>query len=180
MAQRPVIDELCTEAGDVYCDSENIFFSALLHHVDIQENKNRYYKMQLIECEDGGYGLFKNWGRVGVDGQNDFIRFSNLNDAKKAFAKLYREKTKNTWKSGTITRFPGKYYPSSENDRSEALSVLNEIRELINNGEDNAMALIDASNRYYTLDPHPSPAIIRLPVINTIDMVVEKQAKLQN
>ena len=50
-------------------------YNAVLGMVDITRGSNSYYKLQLLEADNGGgrYRLFRSWGRVGTTVGGDKI-----------------------------------------------------------------------------------------------------------
>lgn len=84
----------------------------MLNQTDIAKNSNKYYKIQLIETDDGIFHVFRSWGRVGYSGQSSLNDFSSIEAAIKDFAKAYKDKTNNVWNSGQpFHKVPGKYHP---------------------------------------------------------------------
>lgn len=108
----PPVDSTCRISnGKVYSDGEAVY-SVVLNQTDIAKNSNKYYKIQLIETDDGTFNVFRAWGRVGYAGQSSLHEFSSIEAATKDFAKAYKEKTKNVWNSGVaFYKVPGKYHP---------------------------------------------------------------------
>ncbi|XP_036133329.1 poly [ADP-ribose] polymerase 1 isoform X2 [Molossus molossus] len=88
-------------------------FSATLGLVDIVKGTNSYYKLQLLEDDQGSrYWIFRSWGRVGtVIGSNKLEQMPSKEDAIEHFMKLYEEKTGNAWHSENFTKYPKKFYP---------------------------------------------------------------------
>lgn len=108
----PPVDSACSISnGTVYSDGDCVF-SVVLNQTDITKNNNKYYKIQLIETDDGLYHVFRCWGRVGYNGQSSLNEFSSIQGAINDFAKAYKDKTKNVWNSGQpFNKVPGKYHP---------------------------------------------------------------------
>jgi predicted DNA-binding WGR domain protein len=59
-----------------------------------------FYRMQIIKHKSKAnlYFLFTRWGRVGDDGQYQLTPYSTLDECRKEFVKVFREKTANAWK----------------------------------------------------------------------------------
>lgn len=74
---------------------------------------NVFYKMQiLLEKVRKVYILYTRWGRIGSDGQNQQTPFATLEEAKKEFSKVFKEKTGNEWTTDiqdTFGKKPKKY-----------------------------------------------------------------------
>lgn len=66
----------------------------------------------------------------------------------------------------------------SKKQIQEAMSVLNEISNLIEKGASSS-EFVEASNRFYTLIPHDF-GVKRPPVIDTVEKIVEKNQMLMN
>ncbi|XP_060241336.1 protein mono-ADP-ribosyltransferase PARP3-like isoform X2 [Meriones unguiculatus] len=71
-------------------------YSCTLNQTNIGKNNNKFYIIQLRE-EGGRFIYWNHWGRVGDVGQSKKNEFACLEDAKKRFLKIFREKTKNKW-----------------------------------------------------------------------------------
>ena len=75
-------------------------YSVVLGSVDVQEGRNSYYKLQLLQHDSKSYKLyvFRSWGRVGTTiGGTKLEEFDDLDDAKENFKFLFAEKTGNRW-----------------------------------------------------------------------------------
>ncbi|CAF1193546.1 unnamed protein product [Rotaria sordida] len=59
-----------------------------------------FYRMQIIKhkSKNNLYFLFTRWGRIGDDGQYQLTPYSTLDECRKEFLKVFREKTGNAWK----------------------------------------------------------------------------------
>lgn len=97
---------------------KKVLYSSTLSFTDIEQDKNSYFKLQVLESDASSsadkhnYWLFTSWGRVGTDiGNSKTEPFESAYAACKQFAKIYEEKTGNDWKSKDVKKFPGKFYP---------------------------------------------------------------------
>ena len=175
---------------------------------------------------------------MGFDGQSSSKFITNVDLAVKEFAKSFREKTYNTWKSGKFQKVDGKYHmievdtsqtseiklelkttpdaPSklhirvqellkilfdvdsmkktmqdhgldtvkmplgklSKNQLMEAYKCLTKLTNLIHRGASHD-ALIEASNKFYTMMPH-NFGMSRAPVIDTTFIIQAKQEMIDN
>jgi predicted DNA-binding WGR domain protein len=111
----------------VYTES-GIKYTAVLSKIEIQtENKNSYYKLQLLESDKGSnYWVFRSWGRIGTNiGDNKLENFNNVDLAQKAFFKQYKEKTGNKWNSqDRFEKLPGYYYPIEIDYGSDLIKLI--------------------------------------------------------
>jgi predicted DNA-binding WGR domain protein len=111
----------------VYTES-GIKYTAVLSKIEIQtENKNSYYKLQLLESDKGSnYWVFLSWGRIGTNiGDNKLENFNNVDLAQKAFFKQYKEKTGNKWNSqDRFEKLPGYYYPIEIDYGSDLIKLI--------------------------------------------------------
>ncbi|CAK1600707.1 unnamed protein product [Parnassius mnemosyne] len=101
------------EKARIYKDTENNY-SVVLSNSDAVNNKNSYYKLQLLEAKDNdSYWVFRAWGRIGTSiGGKKLEIFANIDDAKKQFISVYTQKTKNQWGSQiNFVKKPGAYVP---------------------------------------------------------------------
>ncbi|CCD73512.1 Poly [ADP-ribose] polymerase 1 [Caenorhabditis elegans] len=74
-------------------------YQATLSFTDLTQNKNSYYKIQLLKDDQReNYYVFRSWGRVGTEvGGNKHESYSNSNEAILKFQDVFHEKTKNDW-----------------------------------------------------------------------------------
>jgi len=99
------VDPFYRGGGKVFEDSSNIW-DAMLMQVSIERNNNKYYVLQLMESSAGRYEVFTRWGRVNEPGQNLIVYTgTNLEAAKAAFCKKFKDKTKNAWGPGIRDKF---------------------------------------------------------------------------
>ncbi|CAI2350651.1 unnamed protein product [Caenorhabditis sp. 36 PRJEB53466] len=87
-------------------------YQAALSMTDVTENKNSYYKIQLLK-EDSAelFHLFSSWGRVGTDFGGHYTEsFNEKVEAIRRFEQLFSQKTKNEWKYRKYFRkLPGQF-----------------------------------------------------------------------
>jgi len=59
-----------------------------------------FYRMQIIKhkSKNNLFFLFTRWGRIGDDGQYQLTPYSTLDECRKEFLKVFKEKTGNAWK----------------------------------------------------------------------------------
>jgi len=94
---------LSTKTFNSYSDNltgSSEFFTCKLMQVNLGNNNNKFYIIQVLEDNDNrGFLLWTRWGRVGYDGQTAEIRFqkSARTEAITAFKKKFYEKTRNEW-----------------------------------------------------------------------------------
>ncbi|GLV34377.1 Poly-(ADP-ribose) polymerase [Carabus blaptoides fortunei] len=92
--------------------SGDVRFNAVLSRTELSTNKNTYYKIQLLEADSGdNYWIYKGWGRIGTSiGSCKVSEISSLNEAKKSFKDLFKEKTGNVWEGRHhFVKKPGKF-----------------------------------------------------------------------
>eukprot|EP01130_Rhizamoeba_saxonica_P018108 TRINITY_DN8972_c0_g1_i1.p1 TRINITY_DN8972_c0_g1~~TRINITY_DN8972_c0_g1_i1.p1 ORF type:complete len:639 (-),score=126.74 TRINITY_DN8972_c0_g1_i1:61-1977(-) len=94
----PVKCENLQNVSHVYEDNASVPWSALLNQVNISNNNNKFYRLQLLESDvKDRYWVWTNWGRVGAKGSSKIFNHSDLNSAKNLFLKRYKQKTMNNW-----------------------------------------------------------------------------------
>lgn len=94
------------EKGNIY--------SATLGLVDIVRGTNSYYKLQILQADNGkACHIFRSWGRVGTTiGGNKLERCGSPRSAIEKFMELYAEKTGNSWLNRkNFVKHPNKFYP---------------------------------------------------------------------
>ncbi|XP_055300035.1 poly [ADP-ribose] polymerase-like [Sitodiplosis mosellana] len=86
-------------------------FSVILGLVDIENDKNSYYRIQMLESnQQNMYWLFESWGRIStLIGSKRLKMVSKVAGIEK-FTHLYREKTGNDFGNQGFIKKPGKYY----------------------------------------------------------------------
>lgn len=106
----------------VRCDNETLFHCVLVL-VDIERNKNSFFKLQIQEIKDSATGsldfflprffLNSSWGRIGTRTFDSEVKnFASLPLASAEFGKKFLEKTGNDWKNrNNFVRVPGKFSP---------------------------------------------------------------------
>ena len=99
-----IIDEKCSIVGSVLES-----YSVVLNQTDIENNKNKFYIMQIIETKTPSYELYIRYGRVGENGKSSADTYSNKSEAIAFFTKQFKSKTGNTFGS-PFTKKEGKYY----------------------------------------------------------------------
>ena len=106
-------------------------YSAVLGAVNIQDGKNSYYKLQVLEHDKKKkWYVFRSWGRVGTTiGGTKLQNFEDKHEALREFEFLYEEKTGNRWKNRKdFKKVAGKFYPldidlGENNEEIKKLSV---------------------------------------------------------
>ncbi|CAF0974380.1 unnamed protein product [Adineta steineri] len=105
------LEDICHVLRDT---ESNEIFACVLGLVDITRGTNSYYKLQLLESDNGRqWFVFRAWGRTGtVYGGNKVDEYSRKTDAIKAFHELFLEKTGNEWgERKNFQKLPNKHYP---------------------------------------------------------------------
>ncbi|PNF21175.1 Poly [ADP-ribose] polymerase [Cryptotermes secundus] len=106
-------DTKLEDVAHVYKKKDDIY-NAVLGVTDIQNGRNSYYKLQLLEGDAGNrYWVFRSWGRIGTTiGSNKLEAMDSLQDALRHFESLYEEKTGNMWCNRKhFEKVPGCFYP---------------------------------------------------------------------
>uniref|UniRef100_A0A182VQR6 Poly [ADP-ribose] polymerase n=1 Tax=Anopheles minimus TaxID=112268 RepID=A0A182VQR6_9DIPT len=107
-------DSNLADRAHVY-KSNGVIYNCVLNKVDIQANKNSFYKMQVLEDDSlKKYWLFRAWGRIGTTiGGTKVETHSTAEDAMLAFEDLFLEKTDNDWERHNTKyhKMPGMFYP---------------------------------------------------------------------
>ena len=106
-------------------------YSAVLGAVNIQDGKNSYYKLQVLEHDKKKkWYVFRSWGRVGTTiGGTKLQNYEDKHEALREFEFLYEEKTGNRWKNRKdFKKVAGKFYPldidlGENNEEIKKLSV---------------------------------------------------------
>lgn len=85
------------DIAHVYSEGKLKYF-AILGKVDIQNDKNSYYKLQLLESDSKQkkkYWIFRSWGRISTTiGSKQIEDCGSLEAAIRRFKELYTEKSK--------------------------------------------------------------------------------------
>ncbi|XP_058058337.1 poly [ADP-ribose] polymerase [Anopheles bellator] len=93
----------------------NTIYNCVLNKVDIQQDKNSFYKLQVLQDDkQNKYWLFRAWGRIGTTiGGTKVENHSNVMDAIDQFTELFYEKTGNEWvrHDSRYSKMAGMFYP---------------------------------------------------------------------
>ncbi|XP_037038851.1 poly [ADP-ribose] polymerase-like [Bradysia coprophila] len=114
--------------------SDGTKYFAILNLTDIQEDKNSYFKIQLLEANDKrSYYVFSSWGRIGTTiGDNNTKYCADLQHAIKAFRQLYKTKTGNDFNAKKFVKKPGMFYPVEvDYGDDESLKKLEDLKSNI-------------------------------------------------
>lgn len=108
-------DSGLADEAHVYKRDKNIF-NCVLNKVDIQADKNSYFKMQVLQADKGNdFWFFRAWGRIGTTiGGTKIEPCHTVMEAIDSFKLHFSDKTGNSWESnceGNFVKRPGKYYP---------------------------------------------------------------------
>ena len=91
-----------------YIDSElHKNYTCVLNQTDINKNTNKFYIMQIIECNNK-YIHYIRYGRVGDIGVMLYNDYNDIEIAIKEFCKQFKLKTGNTWCGDDISLFKPK------------------------------------------------------------------------
>lgn len=88
--------------------------TAVLGAVNIQDGKNSYYKLQLLEHDKKKkWYVFRSWGRIGTTiGGTKIEDFEDMYEALRDFEFVYEEKTGNKWrKRHDFKKVAGRFFP---------------------------------------------------------------------
>ena len=113
------VDNLCPVCSTthIYQELNGYIWKAVLNQTQIDHNNNKYYYIQLLESDTvaNQYYVWNRWGRVGYNGQNKLMNFTDLDSAKHEFSQKFLAKTSQDWQGQHPTppykMIKGKYYP---------------------------------------------------------------------
>lgn len=93
-------------------NTRRVYFNVVLGLCDIENDKNSYYRIQLLESNDQRlYWIFEVWGRVQtVIGSKRLTNYGRLQDAVERFKVLYKEKTANNFGNIRFIKRAGHYH----------------------------------------------------------------------
>ncbi|XP_031638340.1 poly [ADP-ribose] polymerase-like [Contarinia nasturtii] len=98
-------------------DKGELEYTAVLGLVDIENNRNSYYRMQLlvehitISTFHSVFWVFETWGRIStVIGSKRLQLFETIEEARTTFNTIYEEKTGNPFELKQFIKWPEKYY----------------------------------------------------------------------
>ncbi|CAI5712874.1 unnamed protein product [Peronospora effusa] len=124
----------CSANAELYRDATGVRWSFMLNLTDISYGvygNNKFYMGQLI-VDHGVFVVFRKWGRVGAKSpQSQTERFDTLENAERAFQKVFQAKTGNKWPLTTpFIRKKGKYF-LVELDDEEAERTMADVRNKV-------------------------------------------------
>ena len=95
--------------GKIYVgDGGTCAYNVTLAQADLETGVNKFYILQLLEAQGGGYTFWTKWGRTGQSGKKSKAGrpgqegdmqhdYDDLAEALKDFEKKFKDKTKNKW-----------------------------------------------------------------------------------
>lgn len=131
---RAAVDPDCAIAAQlhVYEDASGTVYDALLNQVDISNNHNKYYIIQLLQsdAQASKFYVWTKWGRVGKIAGTDLKSCDSRDAALAAFCAKFNDKTKNEWAHrdafepvrGKYTLLARDYFAENEKDESSSSS----------------------------------------------------------
>ena len=91
---------------------------------DAKSNSNKFYQVQIVEKNAGGFAFVQHWGRIGAKGQCKVDNFSNAAGAVKALEKKFRTKAGiNFCDRNSAAAVGGKYSISAKELKALDLAV---------------------------------------------------------
>ncbi|XP_053691962.1 poly [ADP-ribose] polymerase [Sabethes cyaneus] len=123
-------DSGLADEAHVYKDGK-LIYNCVLNKVDIQTDKNSYFKMQVLKADKGqSYWFFRAWGRIGTTiGGNKVEECDTIFDAIESYRHHFQDKTGNSWEAqckGVFQKRPGLYYPVDIDYGDEKTKTLSE------------------------------------------------------
>lgn len=97
---------------------DDVTYSCVLALTDIKQNKNSYYKIQVLQADAANkFWLFRSWGRIGTNiGNQQTDSYATAQLAAGAFENHYKEQTGNAWNSDKpFKKKRNMYYPLEVN-----------------------------------------------------------------
>lgn len=96
----------------IFEDNGYIYNAALIYS-DIQNDKNSFYKIQLLENdEESVYWVFRSWGRIGTKAESSKTEpFNSYLEAVMEFEYWFLKLTGNKWTDPDYYKMPRKYLP---------------------------------------------------------------------
>ena len=88
-------DSELDDIAHVYKKDKNEIYNVVLNNVNIQKDKNSYYKMQVLKSDKGErFWLFRSWGRIGTTiGGKNCDEMGGLREATVEFKRHFKDKT---------------------------------------------------------------------------------------
>lgn len=111
MAEKILIDQYCEYDGEII--NNEILYTCTLNQTDINNNKNKFYIIQLLKTKNNSFNIFIRYGRIGEKGIISNKQFSSLLEGMQIFHKQFKQKTGNTWSKNIYKTFqqkPNKYF----------------------------------------------------------------------
>lgn len=115
---------LFSDSHRVHIDADGIIYDASLNQTNINNNNNKFYRIQLLESVfDGSFVTWTRWGRVGDRGQTKDISAPSFPAALKEFNSKFKAKSGLSWddrhqppKNGKYTFIERSYEPDTSDD----------------------------------------------------------------
>ena len=123
-----LIDEYSQNKKGQILKSNDSIYHCVLNQTSINENKNKFYIMQLIKNGSCIYHLIR-YGRIGEPGKVSETAFKLEASAINAFVKQFRTKTKNKWGDDFI-KYDGKYFLTEFSYEKELKKVKKQTKKI--------------------------------------------------
>lgn len=168
----------------------------------VSMNSNKFYKLQLLLKNDGGFYVATNWGRLGEPGKSQLKGPHSEDKGIQEFSKVFRSKTKNAWGAQPFVRHGDKYQlvetadddgdgggdqalgRLTESQIQKGQAVLQDIRRVIETKSSAKRpkkgdpSIGNLTNDFYSLIPTQSGRQ-RPPPLDNLDIVTEKEGLLE-
>lgn len=91
-----------------------VVYTCTLNQTNIKTNNNKFYILQLLECDnEKEYLVYTRYGRIGDHGTKNQKQYSDSLSAISEYKKIFRQKTGNFWELKHIfKKINGKYFMS--------------------------------------------------------------------
>lgn len=121
--------------GSSIVEHKGKLYTAMLTMVNLQRDKNSYYKLQAIgNRTNSRFFLFRSWGRIGSDtiGGTKIQTFHNVHNCTAEFEALFEEKSGNNFFAKTYVKLPDCMFPMeldyAVEDKKVDLSADHEVK----------------------------------------------------
>lgn len=151
-------------------------YDRMLSWTDVAANLNKWYRLQIVDVNGDGkqFVFFTRWGRVGEDGNWTSTPKGGLAAAKDAWAKKWKDKTKNEWKDrDNFVKKPGAYFPIETDEADEE----EEKKKKSGNSEDGND---NDSGDQYASSADDTPSFLEPRLKSLIDLIFDSNMLTKN
>lgn len=116
-----IVDPAAGIDGEIVVGEEGKALDVMMVMVDVGKNIDKYYVLQVVEVDEGGFVVYQRWGRTGTAGASLREEFGMVEDARKRFEEKFEDKSGLKWGDREMEEVKGKYRVVKQNFEGKKL-----------------------------------------------------------